>query len=108
MDVNLLVGFLIFAILVEAIVSYIKLIVVDKKAQWQVIVAAGISITMAIIFNMDLFALLGFTATIPIVGAIFSGLILARGSNYVFNLVKLIYNAIDKIKEVTKANGEAK
>lgn len=104
MDVNLLVGFLIFAILVEAIVSYIKLIVVDKKVQWQIIVAAGIGITMAVMFNMDLFALLGFSASVPVIGAVFSGLILARGSNYVFNIVKLIYNAIDKIKEVS--NGE--
>lgn len=98
-NVNTILMVAILAILIEAITSYGKLIFVEKKIQWQIVVTIIIGILISVVFQMDLFAILGFTAIVPWVGAVLTGIILSRGSNYVFSLIKLIMNAGDKIKE---------
>src|SRR5262245_39797857 len=71
--------FFLLATLVEGIVEYAG----DKvPATIKQYVAAGVAIALCVAYNADLLALLGLTSPYPYVGAIATGLILGRGSNY--------------------------
>ena len=61
----------------------------DKKIgwNWKRAVAFGGGILFAIGFNIDLFVMAGFEGTIPYLGMIGSGIILARGANFVNDLI---------------------
>lgn len=75
------------ALVVEALVSYVKLIFVDKKIQWQVITAICIGVFVSFSFGLDLFTDFGMVSYIPYVGTVLTGIIFSRGSNYLFDLV---------------------
>ena len=99
MDVNTFFLIAAFAVLIEAVTSYIKLIVVEHKIQWQVVATIVIGVVMALVFQVDLFALIGFTTIMPVFAFVLTGIILSRGANYVFDLIKLILNITNKLKE---------
>lgn len=78
---NLIVIF-ISAILVEALVEYVKLIK-DKPI---LLVTVVIGIGIAFIFNATIFNNLGF-AIDKVIDVILTGIIISRGSNYVYDIV---------------------
>ena len=80
-------GILFAAIVVEGLVTYIKTIIVDRQIQWQIIVAMALGILTAITFEIDLFLIFGLSANIPFVGMVYTGILLSRGSNYIFDLL---------------------
>ena len=80
--------FILMAIVVEGIVTYVKSWFVDRKIAWQQIVAVVLGIVVAIGYNADLFALFGQASTIPYLGSSLTGVLIARGSNYIFDLIK--------------------
>lgn len=81
-------GIILMAIVIEGVITYIKEIFVNKTVAWQQILGIVLGIVVAIAYNADLFALFGLTSTIPFVGSILTGILLSRGSNYIFDLVK--------------------
>ena len=86
---NLTVIF-IMAILIEAVITYLKTWVVDKKLQWQVIVSVMLGIIVSIAYNLDIPAAVGITCGIPYIGCAITGILISRGSNYIFDLIKKI------------------
>lgn len=78
------------AVLLEGIVSYTKLIFVDKRIQWQVILAILLGTLLTIAYQLDMLAALGMVSTIPYVGYIVTGILISRGSNYLFDLIKTL------------------
>lgn len=83
-------GIILMAIVIEGIVTYVKEIVVDKHISWQELTAVLLGVLVAIGYNTDLFAIFNMQSSIPYLGQILTGLLLARGSNYVFELLKKI------------------
>lgn len=81
-------GLVLLAIVVEGIVTYLKEIFVNKKIAWQQIMAIAISVLACIGYNIDLFSLFGLTSVIPFLGVCMTGVLVARGSNYIFDLIK--------------------
>lgn len=81
------------SIVIEGIISYAKTIVVDKKIQWQIIGSMALGIGCSLTFGVDLFALAGVDAAIPYVGQILTGILLSRGSNYVYDLLTKLTQA---------------
>ena len=81
------------AVVIEALVSYGKMIVVDKKIQWPVIIAIALGIAVAVAFGLDIFAQIGMRSTIPYFGIVLTGMVISRGSNYVYDL-------FDKLNEI--------
>lgn len=77
--------FLIFivAILIEGIVSYV--IEVPKNPKLLVPIVLGI--IAAIAYRLDIPAEMGAMSQLPFLGSIFTGIILARGSNYLYDIV---------------------
>lgn len=80
----------IIAILVEAIWENIKMIYQNKKLSVSMIGSLIISIIICCIANVDVFPMIGFKMSIPVVGSIFTGIICSRGANLVSDLFSKI------------------
>lgn len=80
----------IIAILVEAIWENIKMIYQNKKLSVSMIGSLIISIIICCIANVDVFPMIGFDMSIPVVGSIFTGIICSRGANLVSDLFSKI------------------
>lgn len=86
---NAVTVIVVFAILIQFLVDRVKEIVGDKvmnivKAPvW----AVAFGVLFALMFNIDFFALIGFSSQIPIVAKIITGLILSSGSTGVHELI---------------------
>ena len=81
---------ILMAIVVEGVVTYVKEWFVNKNVAWQQILAVALVILVAIGYGADLFALFGLASTIPYLGAVLTGVLIARGSNYIFDLIKQV------------------
>jgi len=81
------------AIIVEGLITYFKNIFLNGKFQWQQLAAMIIGVTVAVVYNVDIFAMFGVTSTIPFVGSVLSGILISRGSNYIFDLFKQLTTA---------------
>ena len=60
------------------------------EGEWLKLVAVIMGIAIAVGFNVDLLALVGYTSPVPYVGAILTGIILSRGSDFLHQA----YNAL--------------
>lgn len=75
------------SVLVTEVVDVIKpLLPAHEKASLLASVVLGI--LTAFTLSVDIFSLLGFTASLPYVGLIFTGLIISRGAGAVYDLLK--------------------
>lgn len=77
------------AIVVEGIVEHIKQgfpVIADKT--WAILLITWlIGIAGCLVFGIDVFELLHIRAKVPYVGEIITGMLIARGSNYMYDLV---------------------
>ena len=89
-----LAGFIAAAVVIEGIVTYITTIVKDKKVEWKIILAIALGCLISFNLNLDVFALIGLDEANTIVGIILTGVLISRGSNYVFEL----YNKLTEWK----------
>lgn len=85
-------GLFLSAIVVEGIISYIKLFFVEGKFQWQNIVAIALGVFVAIIYQVDIFNIFGMMPLVPYVGTTLTGILISRGSNYIYQIVKIVMN----------------
>lgn len=75
------------AIVVEALITYAKDIAQNKKLCWEYIASIILGVALALIYRIDLITLaLGIEGTIPYVGMVLTGILLSRGSNYVWDI----------------------
>ncbi len=79
---------LIMAVLVEAVVTYIKTWVVNREFKWPMLVSAVLSIAVCIAYGLDIPSAVGVSSSIPFVGMIITGVLISRGSNYINDLLK--------------------
>ncbi len=107
---------IVIAIVVEGITEYLKQMIPalakDTRILLGVTVALGVG--AALTFNADLFAILGFDANVPVVGSVLTGILCARGSNYIYDLIGklteakrvLTENEIEANRYLAMLNGE--
>jgi uncharacterized membrane protein len=76
------------ALLVEAIVEYVKLIFVNRQINWKQVTAIVLGIAVAVLASFDLFAIMKINFVVPYVGSILTGILLSRGSNFLADLFK--------------------
>lgn len=69
----------VLAVLVEGLVEYFF---VQIRGVYKRYVAAALGILVCVVYNADLLAMLGLPAALPYAGAVLTGLIISRGSNY--------------------------
>lgn len=94
------------SIVIEGIISYCKTLVVDKKFQWQILGSMLLGIGCALTFGVDLFAVAGVEAQVPYIGQVLTGVLLSRGSNYVYDLLKQLTNAKTEVASLELAADE--
>lgn len=76
----------IVAILVEAIWENIKMIFPDKKVSISMIGSLVVAVLVCVLTSVDIFPVVGLTITIPFIGSVLTGIIVARGANFVSDL----------------------
>lgn len=82
------IGFLLLVVFTEGIITYVNNFFVSKEPKWQQVASLLIGELMAIGYQADLLKLFGLEAQIPYLGIVMSGIVISRGSNYVFDLIK--------------------
>ena len=91
------------AVLVEAVVSFIDNIK-DKNTEWKYWASLGVGLAVAIVvalnYDIDIFEIVGLEANWPYVGAVLTAVILARGSNYIADLILLLNASRRKLNGV--------
>ena len=96
---------LVMSVIIEAVITYIKTIVVDKTIKWQVIVSMVLSIALSLAYGLDIPALVGIVSPISYVGNVLTGILVSRGSNYIFDLLKTITSKKSVSADVFGADG---
>lgn len=76
----------IIAVLVEAIWENIKRVYSESKIDTSVIGSLGVSILVCVSTGADLFPLVGMPLAVPFLGSVLTGIITARGANFVNDL----------------------
>ena len=89
---NKTVGIASFAILIEAIITYFNQFLVQENFCWQMLFSIILGIIIAVAYKLDLPAHFNLNSQIPYVGCVLTGLLLSRGSNYLFDLITKLLN----------------
>ena len=83
----IILAIILFAILIEGTVEYIKLSL-QKQMCAEIIGAFVFALLISIGYKLDFFeAWLGLEPIIPFLGNVLTALVMARGSNYMFDLI---------------------
>ena len=85
---NKTVGIASFAILIEAIITYFNQFLVQENFCWQMLFSIALGIVIAVAYKLDLPAHFSLNSQIPYVGCVLTGILLSRGSNYIFDLLE--------------------
>ena len=77
-----------FAILVEGIVEYFKL-AFPRFGMSQLIVPVTVllGVAVCVLYGCDLLAVMGLVTPVPYVGNVLTGILVARGSNYIYDVI---------------------
>lgn len=88
-----------FAILVQFLVDRIKAIVGEKVMGYvkAPVWAAALGILFAFLFGLDVFAMFGYTAQLPALAYIITGLILSAGAAPIHELIEKVRASRDTI-----------
>ena len=78
---------ILIAIVVEGVVEWVQTIYQSGKFSWPRLFALIVGITVCIAAETDLFLLLGIPLAWPFVGAVLTGILVSRGSNYIHDFV---------------------
>ena len=77
-----------FAILIEAIITYL-----NQYFCWQMALSIVLGIVIAVAYKLlDLPACFNLKSNIPYIGSVLTGILLSRGSNYIFDLITKLLN----------------
>ena len=78
------------AILVEGVITYFNEFFVSGNAPWQMVFSLILGIVIAMAYKLDLPKYIGLQSNISYVGSVLTGILISRGSNYLFDLLNKI------------------
>ena len=82
---------LIMAFFVESITTYIKCLCVDSTLTIGMIISILVSVCISIFYDMDLPKQMGIESKYAIIGNIITGILISRGSNYLYDFISIFY-----------------
>lgn len=85
---------LLMSFVVVSIYDIIKGFYKDNKVDINAIITAIIGIILAILAQLDIFCLIGIDFLIPYVGQVLTGLVLSKGSNYIYDFITKIISLL--------------
>ena len=77
-------------VLVESMVTYINSFFVVGEPHYQMILSLVFGIFIAVAYKIDLLKLADIESEMPYIGSILTGVLISRGSNYVYDLMSKI------------------
>ena len=80
------------AMLIEGIITYLNSFLVSGATPWQIILSLVLGVTIAVAYNFDLLKHFGMQSNIPYIGCVLTGILVSRGSNYVYDLIGKLSN----------------
>ena len=80
-------GLISFAILIEGIITYINQFFVNGSFCWEMLFSISLGIIVALAYNLDLPEYFNIKARVPYIGCVLTGILISRGSNYIFDLL---------------------
>ena len=81
------------SVLVEGLISWVDAFATaDKQAKVKLGASIIAGLLISVSFNFDIMSILGYNSAYPLVGSVITGLLIARGSNYFFDLVGKLTN----------------
>jgi len=89
---NKIVEIISFAVLIESIITYFKEFFVYGDFSFSMLFSIVLGIIIAISYNLDLPEYLDLKSSIPYVGNILTGVLISRGSNYIYDILKVVAN----------------
>lgn len=105
---------IILAFLVEAIYTNLRMIWDSEKFNWNQLGALIVSIIVSVFAGVDVFPAVGINMIVPYVGSVLTGILISRGANVIFDVLKKINEmlagkaTIDTATEVVEAAEEIK
>lgn len=81
----------IMAFFVESITTYIKCLFVDNTLTVGMLISILVGIFISICYDMDLPKQLGIESRAVFVGNIITGILISRGSNYLYDFISIFY-----------------
>ncbi len=85
---------IVLAFLVEAIYSNLRMIWDSNKFNWNNLGALIVSVLVAVFTGVDIFPALGINVIVPYVGSVLTGVLISRGSNVVFDILKKLNSVL--------------
>ena len=77
-------------VLVESIVTYINSFFVVGEPHYQMVLSLIFGIFISVAYKIDLLKLADIESEMPYIGFILTGILISRGSNYVYDLMSKI------------------
>ncbi len=81
-----------FAVLTESIITYFKEFFVYGDFSFSMLFSIILGIVIAVAYKLDLPEYLDLKSSIPYVGNILTGVLISRGSNYIYDILKALTN----------------
>lgn len=78
-------------IIIEASITYINQFFVSGEFCWQMILSIILGIIMSIAYEIDIPKYLNLNSRIPYLSNILTGILISRGSNYIYDLMNKLY-----------------
>lgn len=78
------------SIIVESVITYFKEFFVYGYFSISMIFSIILGISIAVIYKLDLPECFNLKSTVPYIGNILTGLLISRGSNYIYDVLKIV------------------
>ena len=78
------------SVIVESLITYFKEFFVYGYFSISMIFSIILGISIAVIYKLDLPECFNLKSTVPYVGNILTGLLISRGSNYIYDVLKIV------------------
>lgn len=80
-----------FTVLIEGIITYFNQFFMQGFC-WEMLFSIVFGIVIAVAYKLDLPAHFNLKSSVPYVGSVLTGILLSRGSNYLFDLLNVLCN----------------
>lgn len=78
------------SVIIESLITYFKEFFVYECFSISMVFSIILGIVIAIIYKLDLPECFNLKSTVPYIGNILTGLLISRGSNYIYDLINTI------------------
>ena len=97
---------IVLAFLVEAIYTNLRMIWDSNKFNWNNLGALIVAVLVAVVAGVDIFPALGIDMIVPYVGSVLTGILVSRGANVIFDVLKKINEMLSgKVTTETVTDG---